>query len=174
LFVADPLRHVFVRGENTKVLSDPDKSFSQYIVPLYVPRYAFCISDPTPLPNFYIDPDKVEIDDPTITIYNVTPGNNQSTWTILGSSFVDNQSSFDYTLPFQEGNYTVQLISETSLGCKDSLLLTASVQDNVALYVPNSCTPDGEEFNTVFLPIFSTGFTPINYRLSIYLSYQSG
>ena len=31
LFIADPLRHVFVRGENTKVLSDPDKSFSQYI-----------------------------------------------------------------------------------------------------------------------------------------------
>ena len=124
--------------------------------------------DPTPLPNFYIDPDQVEIDDPTITIYNVTPGNNQSTWTILGSSFVDNQSSFDYTLPFQEGNYTVQLISESALGCKDSLLLTASVQDNVALYVPNSFTPDGEEFNTVFLPVFSTGFTPINYGLSIY------
>jgi gliding motility-associated-like protein len=124
--------------------------------------------DPTPIPNFYINPDQVEIDDPTITIYNVTPGNNQSTWTILGSSFVNNQSSFDYSLPFQEGNYTVQLISETNLGCKDSLLMTASVQDNVALYVPNSFTPDGEEFNTVFLPVFSTGFTPINYGLSIY------
>jgi gliding motility-associated-like protein len=124
--------------------------------------------DPTPIPNFYIDPDQVEIDDPTITIFNVTPGNNQSTWTILGSSFVNNQSSFDYALPFQEGNYTVQLISETALGCKDSLLMNASVQDNVALYVPNSFTPDGEEFNTVFLPVFSTGFTPINYGLSIY------
>lgn len=124
--------------------------------------------DPTPIPNFYINPDQVEIDDPTITIYNITPGNNQSTWEILGSSFVNNQSSFDYLLPFQEGNYTVQLISETNLGCKDSLLMTASVQDNVALYVPNSFTPDGEEFNTVFLPVFSTGFTPINYGLSIY------
>jgi gliding motility-associated-like protein len=124
--------------------------------------------DPTPIPNFYIDPDQVEIDDPTITIYNVTPGNSQSTWTILGSSFVNNQSSFDYSLPFQEGNYTVQLISETALGCKDSLSMTASVQDNIALYIPNSFTPDGEEFNTVFLPVFSTGFTPINYSLSIY------
>jgi gliding motility-associated-like protein len=124
--------------------------------------------DPTPIPNFYIDPDQVEIDDPTITIYNVTPGNSQSTWTILGSSFVNNQSSFDYALPFQEGNYTVQLISETALGCKDSLSMTASVQDNISLYIPNSFTPDGEEFNTVFLPVFSTGFTPINYGLSIY------
>ena len=124
--------------------------------------------DPTPIPNFYIEPDQVEIDNPTITIYNVTSGNNQSTWTILGNSFVNNQSSFDVQLPFQEGTYTVQLICETALGCQDSLVLTASVQDNVALYVPNSFTPDGEEFNTVFLPVFSTGYTPINYRLSIY------
>lgn len=124
--------------------------------------------DPTPIPNFYIDPDQVEIDAPTITIFNVTPGNNQSTWIIQGSSFLNNQSSFDVQLPFQEGNYTVQLISETALGCADSLQLTAIVSDNVALYVPNSFTPDGEEFNTVFLPVFSTGFSPINYGLSIY------
>ena len=124
--------------------------------------------DPTPIPNFYIDPDQVEIDNPTISIYNVTPGNNQSTWTIQGSSFVNNQSSFDYSLPFQEGTYTVQLISETALGCSDSLQLTATVSDNVAMYVPNTFTPDGEEFNTVFLPVFSTGFTPMNYRLSIF------
>ena len=31
LLIADPLRHIFVRGENTKTLSDPEKSFSQYI-----------------------------------------------------------------------------------------------------------------------------------------------
>ncbi len=124
--------------------------------------------DPTPIPNFYIDPDQVEIDDPTISIYNVTPGNNQNTWTIQGASFVNNQSSFDFPLPFHEGTYTVQLICATSLGCSDSLQLTATVRDNVALYVPNTFTPDGEEFNTVFLPVFSTGFTPMNYRLSIY------
>ena len=124
--------------------------------------------DPTPIPNFYIDPDKVEIDNPTISIYNVTSGNNQSTWTIQGSSFVNNQSSFVYSLPYQEGTYTVQLISETALGCSDSLQLTATVSDNVAMYVPNTFTPDGEEFNTVFLPVFSTGFTPMNYRLSIF------
>lgn len=124
--------------------------------------------DPTPIPNFYIEPDQVEIDDPTISIYNITPGNNQSIWTILGNSFVNNQSSFDVQLPFQEGTYTVQLISETALGCQDSLVISTSVQDNVALYVPNSFTPDGEEFNTVFLPVFSTGFVPINYQLSIF------
>jgi gliding motility-associated-like protein len=123
--------------------------------------------DPTPLPNFYMDPDQVEIDDPTITIFNVTTGNNQSTWTILGNSFVNNQSSFDYQLPFQEGNYTVQLLSETAIGCRDSLTLSANVQDNISLYVPNSFTPDVEEYNNTFLPVFSTGFEPKNYALVV-------
>ncbi|MEY4658421.1 MAG: hypothetical protein RJB36_187 [Bacteroidota bacterium] len=123
--------------------------------------------DPTPIPNFYLNPDQVEIDDPTITIYNVTAGNYEHTWTINGNSFVNNQSSFNYPLPFLEGSYTVQLVSETAIGCKDSLILTATVRDNVSLFVPNSFTPDAEEHNTVFLPVFSTGFTPKNYSLII-------
>ena len=31
LFIADPLRHIFIRGANTSTLDDPNKSFSQYI-----------------------------------------------------------------------------------------------------------------------------------------------
>lgn len=132
------------------------------------PVTATVFVDPTPQPNFYVNPDQVEIDEPIITIFNLTPGNNQNTWTIQGASFVNNQSSFDYSLPFQEGQYFIQLVSVTNLGCMDSLTLSAVVQDNVALFIPNSFTPDGEEHNNVFLPVFSTGFTPINYRLSIY------
>ncbi len=133
-----------------------------------IPVSATVFVDPTPQPNFYINPDQVEIDEPIITIFNLTPGNNQNTWTIQGATFVNNQSSFDYSLPFLEGQYSIQLVSATNLGCKDSLTLSAVVQDNVALFIPNSFTPDGEEHNNVFLPVFSTGFTPINYRLSVY------
>ena len=133
-----------------------------------IPVTATVFVDPTPQPNFYVNPDQVEIDEPIITIFNLTPGNNQNTWTIQGASFVNNQSSFDYSLPFQEGQYFIQLVSATNLGCMDSLTLSAVVQDNVALFIPNSFTPDGEEHNNVFLPVFSTGFTPFNYRLSIY------
>jgi hypothetical protein len=31
LFIADPLRQIFITGTNTKVLTDPNKAFSQYI-----------------------------------------------------------------------------------------------------------------------------------------------
>lgn len=124
--------------------------------------------DPIPLPNFYINPDQVEIDDPTITVYNVTPGNLKHIWTINGSAFENAASSFAYTLPFVDGTYSIQLVSSTDIGCTDSLTLTATVMNNIAVYIPNSFTPDGQAFNNTFFPVFSTGFTPKNYSLTIF------
>ena len=124
--------------------------------------------DPIPVPNFYIDPDQVEIDNPMITIYNVTPGNLNHQWMINGNSFENSNSSFSAQLPYQEGTYSIQLVSSTDLGCIDSLLLTATVMNNIAVYIPNTFTPDQNEFNTVFFPVFSTGFTPKGYSFRIY------
>jgi hypothetical protein len=124
--------------------------------------------DPIPVPNFYINPDQVEIDDPTITIYNVTAGNLNHLWNVNGSIFENSNSSFSYQLPFQEGSYTIQLVSSTDLGCSDSLTLTVTVMNNIAVYIPNSFTPDANEFNTVFFPVFSTGFIPKGYSLTIF------
>jgi hypothetical protein len=124
--------------------------------------------DPIPVPNFYIDPDQVEIDNPMITIYNVTPGNLNHQWIINGNSFENSNSSFSAQLPYQEGTYSIQLVSSTDLGCIDSLLLTATVMNNIAVYIPNTFTPDQNEFNTVFFPVFSTGFTPKGYSFRIY------
>ncbi|MEN9968389.1 MAG: hypothetical protein RIR94_563, partial [Bacteroidota bacterium] len=124
--------------------------------------------DPIPEPNFYINPDQVEIDDPTITIYNVTAGNLNHLWNANGSIFENSNSSFSYQLPFQEGTYTIQLVSSSDLGCADSLTLTASVLNNIAVYIPNSFTPDANEFNTVFFPVFSTGFIPKGYQFTIF------
>jgi hypothetical protein len=124
--------------------------------------------DPIPVPNFYIDPDQVEIDNPSITIYNVTVGNLNHQWSINGNSFENSNSSFNAQLPFQEGTYNILLVSSTDLGCTDSLLLTATVMNNIAVYIPNTFTPDQNEFNTVFFPVFSTGFTPKGYTFRIY------
>lgn len=124
--------------------------------------------DPIPEPNFYINPDQVEIDDPTVTIYNVTAGNLNHEWYVNGTIFENSNSSFSYQLPFQEGTYTIQLVSSSDLGCTDSLTLTATVMNNIAVYIPNSFTPDANEFNTVFFPVFSTGFIPKGYQLTIF------
>ena len=124
--------------------------------------------DPIPVVNFYINPDQVEIDDPVITLYNVTSGNLNHYWNIDGYEFENSSNSFDFELPFIEGTYDVLLISSTDLGCVDSMLLSATVMNNIAVYIPNAFTPDQNEFNTVFFPVFSTGFIPKGYSFSIF------
>ncbi|MFM6947300.1 MAG: gliding motility-associated C-terminal domain-containing protein [Flavobacteriales bacterium] len=133
-----------------------------------LPEVATVQIDPIPVPDFFINPDQVEIDAPTITIYNVTAGNLQHLWHINGDTFQNASSSFDYQLPFVEGTYTVQLISSTDIGCTDSLTLSATVMNNIAVYIPNAFTPDANEFNTVFYPVFSTGFEPKGYSFTIF------
>jgi gliding motility-associated-like protein len=87
---------------------------------------------------------------------------------VNGTIFENANSSFNFQLPFQEGTYTVQLVSSTDLGCTDSLTLTATVMNNIAVYIPNTFTPDGQAFNNTFFPVFSTGFTPKNYSITIF------
>jgi gliding motility-associated-like protein len=35
-------------------------------------------------------------------------------------------------------------------------------------YIPNSFTPDGDKFNQVFAPVFTSGFDPYDYKMTIY------
>ena len=40
--------------------------------------------------------------------------------------------------------------------------------DALIFNVPNSFTPNGDEFNNVFKPVFGSGFSPEDYSLLVY------
>ena len=46
--------------------------------------------------------------------------------------------------------------------------LTVRVLEDILYYVPNTFTPDGDNFNETFKPIFTSGFDPYDYHLLIY------
>jgi gliding motility-associated-like protein len=43
-----------------------------------------------------------------------------------------------------------------------------NIQEDNFLYAPNTFTPDGDEFNNIFLPCISDSFDPQSYALFIY------
>jgi gliding motility-associated-like protein len=53
-------------------------------------------------------------------------------------------------------------------GCIDSITKLVVVENEVIYYVPNTFTPDPDQFNPVFKPIFTTGFDIYNYKLLIF------
>jgi gliding motility-associated-like protein len=62
----------------------------------------------------------------------------------------------------------ITLIATSTLGCVDSAVLFLDYNPGLIYYVPNSFTPDGDQFNQTFLPIFSSGIDLNNYHLQVY------
>jgi gliding motility-associated-like protein len=67
-----------------------------------------------------------------------------------------------------QSNYTVTLYALSPLGCIDSVARAIIYQEEVIFYVPNSFTPDGDEFNQVFQAIFTSGYDPYDFNMTIF------
>ncbi len=68
--------------------------------------------------------------------------------------------------PSENTIYTI--VGESSEGCLDTTYATVTIQEDNFLYVPNTFTPDGDEFNNVFIPCVSDSFDPQSYTLFIF------
>jgi gliding motility-associated-like protein len=66
------------------------------------------------------------------------------------------------------GGYFVTLIASSPSGCTDSLTQFIGYQEPLIYYVPNTFTPDQDQFNQQWKPIFTSGFDPYDYHLSIF------
>ncbi len=42
------------------------------------------------------------------------------------------------------------------------------INEDLIFYVPNAFTPDNDEFNQGFVPVFSSGFDPYNFNMLIF------
>ena len=65
-------------------------------------------------------------------------------------------------------NYYVTLTVENHLGCIDSASIYINYSQDLIYYIPNTFTPDGDEYNNIFFPIFSSGYDPYSYHLIIF------
>lgn len=87
-------------------------------------------------------------EDLPITFQNLTVGGNTYVW-----EFGDGQTSTmvhpnnTYDVP---GTYYVTLIATNYLGCKDTITKPITIQEEYWIYVPNTFTPDGNQFNNTF------------------------
>jgi len=66
------------------------------------------------------------------------------------------------------GNVLVTLFAYTDNGCVDSTTTVINYQEETIFYVPNSFTPDQDEYNQTWGPVFTQGFDPYNFNLYIF------
>ena len=90
-------------------------------------------------------------------------------WTFNDGSPSSTVFSPTHSFPEEQGGaYVVQLIALSPLGCADTAYATITISEDVIFYVPNTFTPDGDNFNEYFLPVFTSGYDPYDFDLFIF------
>jgi gliding motility-associated-like protein len=125
-----------------------------------------CVENP-PVAAFYASifmfTDPIE----TVSFSNNSIGASSYTW-----DFGDQQSSTEinpvHTFSNTSNGYTITLTATSALGCVDTYEQSIQYQEGEVFYIPNTFTPDGDNHNQTFKPIFTSGFDPYNFEMFIY------
>ena len=127
------------------------------------------IVNPSSFSDFSANPIITTSDSPTITFTNESFGDDLVLFSTGDGTVYDQfDGQLEYTYPFSEGTYLASLWVENQFGCSDSTQLFIQIKGDEIFYVPNSFTPDGDEHNHIFSPVFTTGFDAANFQYEIY------
>lgn len=122
---------------------------------------------PDPIAGFYASP-QVLLQTNTETQFTNTSQNGDSwSWT-FGDGESSSMEAPSHKFPAVPGNYPVTLTVTSADGCTDVKTIVIIVKDDHILYVPNTFTPDGDEFNNVFSPVVTAGYDTQNYSFTLY------
>lgn len=124
---------------------------------------------PEPVAEFVYSPGDIFVNNTTVSFTNSSDFADYYIW-----DFGDGSSTTGTTNPIHDfpavGNreYNVQLIAANDLGCADTANQIIFVKDVALFFIPNTFTPDGDNFNEVFKPIFVSGYDPYDYHMMIF------
>ncbi len=136
-----------------------DSTFESLVDVWENPYAAFTYS-----PNAQITVENTEVE------FNNTSINGYSwSWNFGDASSFSAEENPTHTFP-AEGNqtYTISLTVESEHGCIDVTQHTILIEEVLIFYVPNAFTPDGNDLNNEFKPVFTAGFDPYDYHLTIF------
>jgi hypothetical protein len=75
---------------------------------------------------------------------------------------------FNYTYGCPPGIYTVMLIAQNQGMCPDTAYQQITIRDEVTVYVPNTFTPNDDEYNQYFYPVFSSYYKPEYFLFQVF------
>ena len=103
----------------------------------------------------------------SLSFWNSSVGATSYVWN-FGDGGSSNDEAPTHLFEVEDEGTTVVLYAYSNLGCVDTASFYIGFDPGLVYYIPNSFTPDGDQFNQTFLPIFTSGIDPFNYQLLIY------
>jgi gliding motility-associated-like protein len=135
------------------------------IYPIQIPS----VLKPTADFTISINPAEVLFDPVAIT--NTSSTYNWSHWIAPSLNINSNSTNLAFDPFVDGGNHAIKLVVSNDTGCKDSVTRVLKVYESNPIYIPNSFTPDDDEFNGVFLPILTPMDQVENYSFTVYNRY---
>ncbi len=122
-----------------------------------------------PIASFYFNETENSVDESSLFFQNSSLNATFYEWDFGDSSAFSNETNPIHTyFKNAKDNYTITLVAKSEIGCTDTTKLDFRFKDDLIYYVPNAFTPDGNEFNTYFKPVFTSGFELTSYKLRIF------
>ena len=126
-----------------------------------------CVID-KPKASFTVSSYTLPLLEPHIELINLSQNGTNYHWN-FGDGDTSSLFHTSHTYPGQANIYTIELIVNNGLkNCEDKHTEVITIQDELILYVPNTFTPNGDEHNNEFTPIFSSGFDPNYYLFQVF------
>ena len=126
-----------------------------------------------PIAAFSMSPQSVYTNDTRVEFTNESLYGTEYIWDFGDGSELTNETNPEHFFPSDVGDvfYPVQLTVSNYLGCEDSIIKYMNVKGIILFYIPNAFTPDGDQFNERFQPVFESGFDPYDFHMVIYNRY---
>ena len=127
---------------------------------------AVCIY-PEPIAAFTMDDAVVSSLTPEVQFFNSSLYADSYLWE-FGDGTTSQTENPTHLFPADPATYVIILTASNNVGCQDTAALSVTVWQDLAIYVPNTFTPDGDEHNQNFFPILTEGFDKEHYHLLIF------
>lgn len=134
---------------------------------VYVDNYITIIPQPEAI--FSFSPTLLTINASETEFSNQSMNADEYLWDFGDQSGTSNEFEPSHVYPSVPATYTAQLIAYNyNQFCSDTVIATVQVQDVIIFYVPNVFTPDQDDFNEIWYPVFTAGYDPYDFHLMVF------
>lgn len=129
----------------------------------------FICTEPAPIAGFTTQSQVFSTINTSVDFNNLSQNAVYYQWDFGDGSGYSTQENPSYE--YQDellGTYTVTLMASNLIGCVDTAVAVLKIKEEQLFFVPNTFTPDGDQFNQTFKPVITSGVDIYNYRLSIF------
>lgn len=124
--------------------------------------------DSQPSANFTAAPAVITLSNQWVQFYNASSISAVNFAWDFGNESYSNEENPQYQYENNTYGYLVTLVASTVQGCSDTASLFIECKEAPIIFIPNSFTPDEDQYNQVFTPVISPSIDPYNYTLWIY------